>query len=112
VKPLSPKHCASGGIARRLSQETEMSRNNHEKAPTAPMPMAAAAFRHAIDTLGWRQQDVADFLRCGLRTVRRYASGEVPVPFSDGLLMRLLIIGKVGIKVPDGRRITLIAKGR
>lgn len=68
------------------------------------MPMTAEEFRAAIDTLGMTQtgdNGVDSFLELAPRTVRRWASGEVPVPNGAAMLLRIMIAHRWK---PDGVR--------
>ncbi|MBR0879130.1 hypothetical protein ACVMGC_004795 [Bradyrhizobium barranii subsp. barranii] len=53
--------------------------------------MTPERFREALDLLPSSQNGFARFLKIDPRTVRRYSSGELPVPTNIAILMELMI---------------------
>lgn len=61
-------------------------------SPKQPKPMTGEQFKAAIYALGFeRQSDCAELIGCQPRTVRKWISGELPVPRHIALLVRLMI---------------------
>jgi hypothetical protein len=59
--------------------------------------MTANQFRTAIDRLGLSQGKAAALVGADPRTGRRWALGEVAVPGCVGVLLRLMLAGKVTV---------------
>lgn len=57
--------------------------------------MTANQFRAALDRLELTQTSAAKILDANDRTVRRWASDERSVPVQVGILLRLMVSGKI-----------------
>lgn len=64
--------------------------------------MTANQYRAAIEKLGLTQNGAAAFLGVSERTGRRFALGEVAVPSSVAMLLRLMIRLKLTTKDVSG----------
>ena len=60
--------------------------------------MTANQFRAALSRLGLPQLAAARLFGADGRTVRRWALGERPVPYTVVILLRLLIAGKISVE--------------
>ena len=63
--------------------------------------MTAKQFQAAIDRLGLSQVGVARLLGSDPRTARRWALGERSVPDSVGILLHLMLAGKITVDDVD-----------
>ena len=60
--------------------------------------MTANQFRAALKRLGLSQRGFAKLTGYGERTTRRWALGEAEIPICIGILLRLMLAGKVTIE--------------
>jgi hypothetical protein len=58
---------------------------------TAVRPMNHTEFSRAIDALGLTQVGAARFLGVDPRTCRRYVAGELPLPPTAAMLLRVML---------------------
>lgn len=76
-----------------------------------PATMSLEEYRESIQALGMTFTGAGRFFRVDERTVRRWATGELSIPFAVSLLLRLMlakglspekVLEATGFTVPEG----------